>query len=178
MEDQSNRYNYQVKILSDKLTEGTNTISELQKKLDDKQETEAKNIKIIETLFKEKWATLNMLCNEYFERGSSESTRISILHNIEEELNKLRSKKNLKQLENAVDNYLGGIMSCLREECPFFKEEDFTFLSLVFAGFSVRAVCLFTNIKYKLFYLKKSRLSKRISSSDAPHKSIFLTKLA
>lgn len=178
MEEQSNKYNSQVKKLSDKLTEDTNTISELKKELDDRQEIETQNIKIIETLFKEKWSTLNMLCNEYFERGESESTRISILHNIEEELNKLRSKKNLQQLERAVDNYLGGIMTCLREECRFLKEDDFTFLSLIFAGFSVRAVCLFTNIKYKLFYLKKSRLTKRILASDAPHKNIFLAKLS
>lgn len=57
------------------------------------------------------------------------------------------------------------------------KEDDYTFLSLVFAGFSVRAVCLFSGIKYKLFYLKRSRLGKRISLSDAPHKELFLQKL-
>lgn len=69
-------------------------------------------------------------------------------------------------------------MSILREECPFFKEEEYVFLSLVYAGLSVRAVCLFVGIKYKLFYLRKSRLSRRIEESDAPHKELFLDKLS
>ncbi len=178
MKSQSDRYDSQLKFLRNRLSKETQIVSELKKELGDKQHTESENIKIIETLFKEKWSTLNMLCNEYFEKGKSENTRNSILHNIENELKKLRSPKSLKQLENAVDNYLGGIMSCLRNECPYLKESDYTFLSLVFAGFSVRAVCLFTDIKYKLFYLKKSRLTKRISDSEAPHKKIFLEKLS
>ena len=131
----------------------------------------------IENLFKDKWATLNMLCNEYFEFGGSESTRDTLLARIENELGKLRQKKNLKDIEAAVDANMGGIMSLLREECPFIKEDDFEFLSLVFAGLSVRAVCLFTGIKYNHFYLKKFRLSKRIAASEATHKGLFIEKL-
>lgn len=178
LKEQSDKYNSQVKLLSDKLNNETLIVTKLKQELDNKLHIETKNEKLIETLFKEKWTTINMLCNEYFEKGKNEITRNSILHNIEEELKKLRSKKSLKQLEDAVDRYLGGIMSLLRNECSFLREDDFTFLSLVFAGFSVRAVCLFTDIKYKLFYLKKSRLTKRIASSEAPHKHIFLEKLS
>lgn len=131
----------------------------------------------IENLFKEKWGTLNMLCNEYFELGDSENTRDTLLARIENELVKLRQKKNLKDIEAAVDANMGGIMSLLRQECPFIKEDDFEFLSLVFAGLSVRAVCLFTGIKYNHFYLKKFRLSKRIAASEALHKDLFIEKL-
>ena len=49
--------------------------------------------------------------------------------------------------------------------------------ALIYAGFSVRAVCLFTGIKYKLFYLKKSRLIKRILDSTAPHRELFREKI-
>ncbi|MBD5257191.1 MAG: hypothetical protein HDS52_00650 [Barnesiella sp.] len=178
IKDQAERINIQNKLLSDRLKEKSKTVTELKKELDSKLELEYKNARIIETLFKDKWSTLNMLCNEYFEMGSSESTRNAILNNIEDELKKLQSKKNLKQLEDALNNYFGGIMTLLRTECTFLKEEDYTFLSLIFAGFSVRAVCLFTNIKYKHFYLKKSRLTKKIMESDAPHKDTFLNKLS
>lgn len=68
-------------------------------------------------------------------------------------------------------------MSFLREECTFFKEDDFVFLSLVFAGLNVRTVCLFLDIKYKLFYLKKSRLIKRIEDSAVLHRDAFLSRL-
>ncbi len=131
----------------------------------------------LELLFRDKWSTLNMLCNEYFEMGDSENTRATILNRIEKELTTLRTKKNVESIEIAVDNFMGNIMSLLREECGFLKEEDFVFLSLVYAGLSVRAVCLFMGMKYKHFYLKKSRLSKRISSSTAPHKDLFIGKM-
>ncbi len=164
--------------LSKELSDKSVVLDHLQQKLEVKSQQEVQNMAVIEHLFKEKWITLNMLCNEYFEIGESEITRTAILNRIEKELNKLRTKKNLKEIETAVDTYMGNIMSLLREECVFLKEDDFIFLSLVFAGLSVRAVCLFTGMKYKLFYLKRSRLSKRISASKAPHKDYFLDKLS
>ena len=36
---------------------------------------------------------------------------------------------------------------------------------------------MFIGIKYPHFYVKKSRLIKRIEASDAPDKSLFLQKL-
>ena len=72
---------------------------------------------------------------------------------------------------------MGGIITDLKTQCPFLKEADVNFLALLFAGFSVRAVCMFTGIKYPHFYVKKSRLIKRIEASDAPDKSLFLQKL-
>ncbi len=38
---------------------------------------------------------------------------------------------------------------------------------LIYAGFSPRAVCMFTGIKLKSFYTKRTRLITRISSSEA-----------
>ena len=160
-----------------RLNEQNDTVETLQQELDDKSRQVMKNTVIVENLFRDKWTTLNMLCNEYFERGDNEKTRAGILKDIEGELKKFRNPKNLKQIEIAVDDYLGGIMALLRAECSFLKEEDFIFLSLLISGFSVRAVCLFTDIKYKLFYLKKSRLIRRIDDSNAPHKSLFLDKI-
>lgn len=163
--------------LSYQLENKNSTLELLKKQLEDKKDIQFQNAIVIEHLFKGKWSGLNMLCNEYFEMGESEKTRGAILNNIDKELKKLRSEKNLKEIENGVNLYMGGIMTLLRKECSFLKEDDFTFISLVFAGLSVRAVCLFRGIKYKLFYLKKSRLSKRIANSDSPHKELFLSKL-
>lgn len=177
MKEQSDRIIVQNHDLNDRLVAESSEVSQLRLELESRSEKDAANAGLIETLFKEKWTTLNMLCNQYFEMGASELTKNAALHNIEGELQRLRTKKSLQKIEHAVDSYLGGIMTMLRNECPFLKEDDYTFLSLVFAGFSVRAVCLFTGIKYKLFYLKRSRLGKRISLSDAPHKELFLQKL-
>jgi len=175
--DQANRIGSENEQLSNELNKKSMALESLRQTLDNKSQIEAYNTLVIEHLFKEKWNTLNKLCNDYFELGGSENTRTIILSNIEKELKKLRTKKNLKEIEIAVNKYMGNIMSLLREECSFLKEDDFTFLALVFAGLSVRAVCLFTDMKYKLFYLKKSRLSKRIFASNAPHKDLFLSRI-
>lgn len=132
---------------------------------------------IVENLFKEKWSTLNMLCNEYFDQSDSDSTRKLILSKIEKELHLLRSPKKLNEIVESVDKYFNGIVTLLHEECGFINEDDITFLALIIAGFSVRAVCYFTDIKYKNYYLKKSRLCKRIELSEAEHKELFLAKI-
>ena len=152
-------------------------VKEMQKTLYDKISVEEQNSIVIEHLFREKWDTLNMLCSHYFEMGESDKTRAAVLSNIEKELKKLKTGNTLKDIEYAVDRYMGNIMSFLREECTFFKEDDFVFLSLVFAGLNVRTVCLFLDIKYKLFYLKKSRLIKRIEDSAVLHRDAFLSRL-
>ena len=45
------------------------------------------------------------------------------------------------------------------------------------AGFSPRAICIFTDIKVKNFYNKRSRLKEKILASDAPDKEWFVSKM-
>lgn len=147
-----------------------NEIDSLEKKRKESDST-------IKELFKQKWETLNFLCDQYFDLGDSESTRFMILKNIENELVKLKSHKTLVEVENAVNEYMENIVERLRSQCAFLKEEDVLFLTLIYAGYSVRAVCLMTNIKYRNFYLKKSRLSRRILDSEATDRSLFVDLL-
>ena len=72
---------------------------------------------------------------------------------------------------------MGGIVNLLRLELDSLKEKDIVFLTLIYAGFSARAICLFTDIKYKHFYVKKSRLYKKIEASNVTHKDLFISKL-
>lgn len=175
--DQAEMIDSEYRDVAAKLSEKSTAMESLQKRIENNQRDEKETSEIIERLFREKWQTLNMLCNDYFNMGDTDQSRAAILNNIKQELKKLRSKKSLKEIESAVDRYMGDIMTLLRRECPFLKEENLTFLTLIYAGFSVRAVCTLMDIKYKLFYLRKSRLAKRIAESDAPHKDFFLSKL-
>ena len=43
--------------------------------------------------------------------------------------------------------------------------------------FPLRAVCIFTNIKIKNFYNRRSRLKDRILASDALDKEYFVSKM-
>ena len=177
IQERAERIDTEYRRVSSRLSEQSSTLESLQKRLESNERDEKETSEIIERLFREKWQTLNMLCNDYFELGDSDQSRATILNNIKQELKKLRSKKSLKEIETAVDRYMGGIMTLMRQECDFLKDDNFTFLALIYAGFSVRTICTLMDIKYKLFYLRKSRLAKRIADSDAPHKGLFLSKL-
>ena len=116
------------------------------------------------SLYKEQWATLNMLCHEYFEKGDSEKTRVSILKSVEERIKELNSPKSQKSLENSVNKYMHNIILRLRKECDLlkFNEADVKFLTLCCAGFSPRAICLLMNITLNNYYAKRRRLIERI----------------
>ncbi len=163
--------------LYDKLSSSTSTLSQLRQQLEDKARNEMRHEMIVEQLFHDKWSTFNKLCNDYFEMIESGQKPDRIVKDIEHELKELNTPKNIRTIEMSVDEYLGGIMTMLRNELPDFKEKDIKFIVFVIAGFSVRAICLIMEIKYKNYYLIKSRLTRRIVESEAPHKSLFLEKL-
>ena len=129
----------------------------------------------IENLFRNQWNTLNRLCNEFFEK-ESQSSKLSSVASIEKEINKIVNRKNIGSIEESVNRYMNNIAVVLREQCSFLKEEDFIFIILVYAGFAPRTICMFTNIKFKHFYNKRSRLIERIKKSDVKDKEWFVSR--
>lgn len=129
----------------------------------------------IENLFRNQWNTLNRLCNEFFEK-ESQSSKLSSIASIEKEIKKIVNRKNIGSIEESVNKYMNNIVVALREQCSFLKEEDFIFIILVYAGFAPRTICMFTNIKFKHFYNKRSRLIERIKKSDVKDKERFISK--
>ena len=170
-----------LKAASDKMSvemeERTETINHLKLELEEKINIENTHNQLVRDLLKKNWSTLDMLCDELFDVGQSDIDRKRVVRNIEKELDKIISPQSLAETIDAVDTHMGGIITRLREQCPFLKEADINFLGLIYAGFSVRAVCMFTNIEYRHFYVKKSRLIKRIQNSDAPDKELFISLL-
>lgn len=175
-------------ILSESVANQKNTIDNLRETIESKN-SDIGNLQTqlsekefflsakIEELFRDKWSTLNKLCNEYFEKGNSDKARISILKDIEQDLTRMRSNKSMGEIESAVNLYMGDIMKQLRQQCPFLKPQDFNFIMLIYAGFAPRAVCMFTELKLKYYYNKRYRLSERILKSDAPDRELFVNKM-
>ena len=171
------QYENQNNIIMTQLEKESYKNSELEEKLKNSQINDSDKNFIIQSLFKNQWKTLNLLCDEYFEKAGNENTRHVLLNNLEKELLKLRSERNLQLMEEEVNLYLDNIMTKLRSQCPNLQSDDYTFLMLNFAGLSLRAICFFTGIKYKTFHNKKMRLIRRIEASDAQDKAIFLKQL-
>lgn len=133
--------------------------------------------KKVNELYNSRLDTLNMLCNEYFEKNDSEKIRLTLYNEVENHILQLRDKKSLRELETIVNTYLDGIITKVRMQLPELKVNDLNFLIYLFAGFSPRAVCIFTNIKIKNFYNRRSRLKERILASDAPDRELFVSKM-
>ena len=79
--------------------------------------------------------------------------------------------------ETSTVQDLNSNITLLRAQCKFLKETDINYIALVYAGFTVRAVCLFMQLEYQHFFVKKGRLIKRIQNSDAPDKDLFISKI-
>ena len=131
----------------------------------------------VDALYGSRLDTLNMLCNEYFEKNESEKVRLTLYNEVEKHILALRDSKNIGELENLVNTYLDNILAKVRNQLPELRRKDLTFLTYLYAGFSPRAICIFTDIKIKNFYNRRSRLKERILTSDAPDKEYFASRI-
>ena len=85
-----------------------------------------------------------------------------------------RDKKYLAQLEKIVNSHMEGVMQKTREAVPQLSEMDFRMLCYIYAGFSAKAISIFTNNSTGNIYMKKSRFKEKISSSGSPDTGIIL----
>lgn len=171
LEDEIHKYKIDINGLRQSITE-------LEQKLNDQESDSSSYSRVLESLFKERWTTLNFLCNEYYEKGDSQKLRDTILMSIEKELKKIGSKKGLEQIEDAVNKYMNGIMHQLRNECSFLTEKELNLSLMIMAGFSAKSICHLLGIKKGNFYVSKRRLIDRISMSLSPNRDIFISKLS
>lgn len=146
-------------------------------KLSDERQNNTTLRSHIDTLFADRYKTLSLLCDEYFEKAGSEHLRLSLYKRVEDEINRLRTPQTLRLIEDAVNRYRDGIIDRLRTQLPQLKPADITFITLIYAGFSPRAVCLLAGLSLKNYYTKRSRLRDRIDASNAPDRYNFTTYL-
>ena len=131
----------------------------------------------VNTLYSSRLDTLNMLCNVYFEKSESEKVKLSLYNEVEKHILALRDSKSINELEDIVNKYMDNILVKVREQLPELNRKDLIFLTYLYAGFSPRAVCIFTNIKIKNFYNRRSRLKERILETNAQDKDFFVSKM-
>ncbi len=152
-------------------------IIDLEKSLTIQQDKNESLVQTSTKLFHEQWKTINKLCDDFFKSNDSNIAKTIIFHRVKDEITSFSLPENLKSIETTVNDCMDDIVSKLRIQCPFFKESDIVFLTLIFAGFSPRTICLLTDIKLKYFYNKRTRLSDRILNSNAPDKPLFISAL-
>lgn len=125
-------------------------------------------------ILKSQWKLLNALCKEYYESLDDTYRNKALTKKIETEIRIYTSEENLRHIERAVNLSSDGIVSEFRRQFPKLNEKDYAMLSLSYAGFSAKAICLFLNLKYKNFFLRRTRLVEKIRSSDVSEKDSYI----
>ena len=133
----------------------------------------------ISSLFIYQFSLIDKLSTTYYETHGSNKDKDAIYRQVTKEIEKLsKDKKYLLQLESIVNKYKDNVMQITREVLPELSEMDLRILCYFFAGFSAKAISIFTNNSTGNIYVKKGRLKERISSLESAHKDIILRHMS
>lgn len=131
-----------------------------------------------DTLFKEKWAFLNRLCQDLLEDNTESSNHKMLLRSLNREIKSMVSPEFMKSLANEINLNYDNIFEDLRSECAGLDNKELDIALYVVAGFKPKTICTILDMKRNTFYSKRRRLIEKIGKSDAPHKERFLSLLS
>ncbi len=122
----------------------------------------------ISNMFSKQYELLNKLTSTYYETHGCNKDKEAIYKYVSREIESLSSdKKAIQQLEDLVNLYRGNIMALIRQELPSLTEMEFRLLCYFCAGFSAKAISIFTGDTTNNIYVKKSRIKDEILKLDA-----------
>lgn len=133
----------------------------------------------IKNLFTQQFTLIDKLSNTYYETHGAQKDKEAIYLQVKKEIGKLQSnKKSIQQLEDIVNQYKDNVMQIIRSEMQTFSDMDLRLLCFLYAGFSAKAISVFTNDSIGNIYMRKSRLKTKISQSNAKDKELLLHHLS
>jgi hypothetical protein len=123
----------------------------------------------ISELYRDRFSELNELCDIYYDHSGSSRHKSMVFNKLNNTIDAIKSdSERIADLERAVDEYRGGLMSDLRSVLPKLSERDYRVALYSFAGFSNRAIALFidsdpvsvSKIKYNIKYKMRGETSE------------------
>lgn len=132
----------------------------------------------INHLFESQFTLIDRLSNTYYETHGTKRDKEAIYTQVRGEIEKLQTNKRyIQQLEDIVNKHKGNVMHLLRESMPEFSEMDYRLLCFLYAGFSAKAISVFTGDSIGNIYMRKSRLKSKIAASETNNKDVILRYL-
>lgn len=126
-------------------------------------------------LMRGRYELLNELTNTYYETSGSKADREAIFQKVKKAIDRMAgNRKEMQELENIVNEYCDNAMLHIHNELPELPYDDTVLLCYIYAGFSAKAIHLFTKNSISNIYSRKSRLREHIKQSDAPHRQQLL----
>lgn len=122
----------------------------------------------IAELFSKQYKFLDKMCSVlYFETHGCGKDKDAIFKQVKIEIERFSTDKRfLRELEGILNLHLDGVMKTLRSELPHLSEMDFRLLCFLLAGFSAKAISVFTGDSTGNIYVRKYRLKNEIQAID------------
>ena len=143
---------------------------------------------LMNTLVSDKIKSLQALSESYFswedasvrkrEERMGKQTRDEIITTFRTQLNDLRNDKSfISILEQSLNLTNNGIMDRIRKCLPSEKELDYSILTLLFSGFSIKGISFILRMSEPSLRMRKTRYKQRFEVLSEPERSVFLNKL-
>lgn len=125
-------------------------------------------------LYEQQFAQLGELCEAYIHTDKVGA----LYHRMRFLLGDLQADDQLfSKLEQTIDAGCDGIVSHLRNDIEGVTEQDIRFFCFNLLGLSNDSIAVLTGVETSTVYSRRSRLKKRILSSDTPYKEILLKSI-
>ena len=122
---------------------------------------------------------LDRLCEQYYVYEGTDNLQPKILKEVRSLVEGLRrDPKVQKDLERALDESAGGVMTRLREAFPKWKEEDFLLYCFTASGFSSTTIAALLEKDKPYVYNRLYRIKSRIAQGAGPDADFFLSALS
>ncbi|MBR0333489.1 MAG: deoxyribodipyrimidine photo-lyase [Bacteroidales bacterium] len=132
----------------------------------------------VNQLFAKQYGLINQLSVTCYEMHATRNEKEAVYKRVKKEIECFSSnKETLQELENIVNQHKNNVMAVFREEFPEFSEMDFRLICYSIAGFSAKAISVFTGNSTTNIYTRKSRLKAIIADSDYINKEELLKYL-
>ena len=156
--------------------------------LEDMSKTQDLSSELVGTLISDKVNTLQSLADSYFswdertlskrEKREGKMMPDEIISSFRKQLNELRDDRSfVKALEQSLNLSESNIMRRVRDALPGAKELDYSILTLLFSGFSIKSISYLLNMSEPSLRMRKSRYKQQFDALPEPDRSTFLKKL-
>lgn len=158
------------------IKESNEQLKALQEKLQENKEYATKEIDDIKRrLFKERFYTIDKLCNELYQSSARDENKEG--RSINRIINNFKDDKGIAQLEDTINLYKNNILSELREQIPTLNEQEIIFAIYAFAGLSNNTISYLIGKPVDAIYSKRSKLKRKIKASGAKNADWFVEEL-
>ena len=133
----------------------------------------------VNSLFEQKFKSIDELCNTYYVYQGSRDERTKIFNSVMDLISSLRNdKKTVAELETFVNTYKNNLMTDFRNEYPMLKEDDYLLFLYIVVDFSSRAISILIGESLPVVYNRKSSLKRKIQQGESSMKERFLEEFS